>query len=366
MSFSIYLSPPVHGENELKNAQDAIQSGWISTQGPYIESFTSELDAFFNKKTLLTNSGTSAIHLALILAGIRQNDRVLCSNFTFAASANPILYQKGIPIFVGIEKKSWNICPKFLLQAIQQSEIKPKALVLTHVYGMPAQMDEIVTICAENNIILIEDAAEALGATYNKKHIGSFGEYGILSFNGNKIITTSSGGALICRDNKEKNKAKKIASQAKEAKDFYFHKKLGYNYLQSNILAAIGQAQFEKLPNFVVKRRKIFTKYQNAFQSDSRIISQKESTNEFSNRWLSSFVFPENKNKEIREKLLENSIETRYLFTPLNSQPLFSKYAYFGEHYENELFENGLSLPSGNQLNESEQNEIINIIKNIL
>lgn len=366
----IYLSPPNIDHSEIENVVQALNSGWISPFGSYTIDFTNKLSNYFNKNILLTNSGTSSIHLALKLTKIKEGDYVLCSNFTFAATAFPILYEKAIPVFIGSEKETWNMSPEFLHSAIEdlnRKDIKPKVLIIAHIYGMPAQMDKITDICKDNNIIIIEDAAEALGSFYHNKPLGSMGNYGIISFNGNKIITTSQGGALILPNKKSYNYAEKLAFQAKEKVDYYKHNELGYNYSTSNILAALGCAQFDKLEKKVKRRRLIFDYYLSNLEKRFTIDYQKELNHSFSNRWLSSFIFPTSLNKKIKSLLEKNNIESRFLWNPLNKQKVFKNFSYYGDSFfENRLFKNGLCLPSGDNLNDEELNKIITIIdKNI-
>ncbi len=364
MNNRIYISPPSYSDLELELCKQAIQSGWISTSGPFYNSFTQKLETYFGQPVVLTHSGTSAIHLALLLAGVQEGDFVLCSNFTFAASAFPIVYQKATPIFVGIEKETWNVNPEFLEEAIIKSKTKPKAFVLTHVYGMPAPIEEIKSICDQYEIILIEDAAEAMGSTYQNQPLGSVGDLGIISFNGNKIMTTSAGGALIVKTDEQKKSALKWASQSKEQKAFYEHHSVGYNYLMSNILAAIGEAQFHNLEERIEKRREVFTKYQQNFKSYSTVDFQKEHKETFSNRWLSSFVWEKEVKDRIMENLNQNNIESRYAFSPLHLQQVFQGSPYYGDLYELELFQRALSLPSGFDLSEEEQEFIMKIVGN--
>ncbi len=332
--------------------------------GPSIDTFTGELQSYFQSPCLLTNSGTSAIHLALQMAGVEEGDRVLCSNFTFAASAFPILYQKAKPVFVGVERDRWNIHPEFLKQAIFQSPQPPKALILTHVYGMPAAMDEILKICNEHHITLIEDAAEAMGSRYQEQLLGTFGQSGVISFNGNKIITTSSGGLLLSPNQDKINQAKKIASQAKENSHYYQHAQLGFNYLMSNILAAVGSAQFQSLEEKIEKRRATFMEYSNALKQLLPTFTQKEDDKCFSNRWLSSFYWEEDLRDTFYQALQKEQIESRFLFNPLNRQKVFKDFDYFGDDWEALLFQKGLSLPSGHELSASQQMKIMNILNN--
>lgn len=369
MDEKIYLSPPNIDYKVYNNIKTALDSGWISPVGSFIDDFTNKLNSYFNKKILLTNSGTSSLHLALKIVNIQKDDYVLCSNFTFAASAFPILYEKAIPIFIGSEEQTWNLSPDYLNLAIEQlnkKKIKPKALILAHIYGMPAQLDEIIKICNLNKIVLIEDSAEAFGSKYNDQPLGALGKIGILSFNGNKIITCSTGGAIILSDIESLEYAKKLSNQSKENTDYYLHNELGYNYALSNVLAAIGDSQIEKLNLKVNKRREIYKHYFKFLKEKFDIQHQYESYKSFSNRWLSSFIFPTNINHKIKNSLAFNNIETRYLWNPLHNQKAFANSLYFGNKIlDNFLFENGLSLPSGDNLTLDNLEKIINIIKKL-
>lgn len=363
----IYLSPPCITNKEIKFVNEALLSGWISPYGSFINNFTKKLSLYYSHKNiLLTNNGTSAIHLALKILNIKEGDYVLCSDFTFAATAFPILYQKAIPVFIGADQKSWNLSPEYLEHALiklKNKNIHPKVLIVAHIYGMPCNMKSIFDICKNYNIKIIEDAAEALGSKYNNLPLGQLGDYGILSFNGNKIITCSTGGALILPNQKNYSYAKKLANQAKENIDYYKHEELGYNYSQSNILAAIGLAQFKSLNQKVTQRRNIFNYYLSYFKNKLEIEFQIEEENCFSNRWLSSFIFPKDLNKKIKDILNINGIESRYLWNPLYKQPVFKNYFFYGDKsFENYLFRHGLSLPSGNNLTKNKLKRIINII----
>lgn len=364
----IYLSPPHIDQSEINSVIDALNSGWISPYGSYVKDFSNKLSRYFKKEVLLTNSGTSSIHLALKLSGIQDGDFVLCSNFTFAATAFPILYEKAFPVFIGSENETWNMSPGFLQSAIEDLKrkgIKPKVLIIAHIYGMPAQMKDIIDICKNNKIIIIEDAAEALGSFYHNKPLGSIGNYGILSFNGNKIITTSQGGALILPNKKSYKYAEKLAFQAKEKVDYYKHNEIGYNYSTSNILAALGSKQFDKLEKKVNRRREIFNYYFSNFENKINFDYQKELKNNFTNRWLSVFIFPPSINKKIKYILSKNNIESRYVWNPLNKQKVFKNFLYYGnKNLENKLFSNGLCLPSGDHLNSNDLDKIVELINN--
>ena len=370
MKTKIYLSPPSIDKTEISNVVSALESGWISPFGSFTDSFTKALSEYFGRKTLLVNSGTSAIHLALRVLGIKEGDYVLCSNFTFAATVFPVLYQKAIPVLVGSEQDTWNLSPDYLeeaLSSLRKKGIIPKALVLAHVYGMSAQLEKIIKICEENNILLIEDSAEALGSHHNNIPLGSWGRVGVISFNGNKIVTCSTGGALILPDEETFNYAKKLAAQAKEPADYYLHNEVGYNFAQSNILAAIGLGQFEKLRKKVEKRRQIFDRYWTFFKEKTEIRIQREDKNDFSNRWLSTFCFLEKSlNKKIKDALEKENIESRFLWNPMHAQPVFREAEYFGnKNLDMNLFENGLCFPSGDNLQNEELERILDVLKRV-
>jgi dTDP-4-amino-4,6-dideoxygalactose transaminase len=366
----IYLSPPNIDRTEISNVVSAMESGWISPFGSFTNDFTAVLSEYFKKKTLLTNSGTSAIHLALRVLGIKEGDYVLCSNFTFAASVFPVLYQKAIPILVGSEQDTWNLSPDYLEEAVsslRKKGIAPKALVLAHIYGMPACLERIIKICEENEILLIEDSAETLGSHHDNIPLGSWGRAGVMSFNGNKIVTCSTGGAVILPDEETLNHAKKLSVQAKEPVDYYLHNEVGYNFAQSNILAAIGLAQFGKLKEKTEKRRQIFDRYLSFFEEKTEIWTQKEGEKDFSNRWLSTFCFAEKSlNVKIKEALEKENIESRFLWNPMHAQPVFKTVEFFGDKsLDMNLFENGLCLPSGDNLRNEDLERIYEVLEKI-
>lgn len=314
-------------------------------------------------------SGTAALHLAMKVLGISHGDEVLCSNFTFVASVNPIVYAGAKPVFIDSERETWNMSPELLEKAILhrlKNGIKPKAILLVYLYGMPAHWDEIHKIARQYDIPVIEDAAEAVGSRFEDKPLGSLGDLGIYSFNGNKIITTSGGGALLSPNKNYIEKADFLAQQAKDKAPHYQHSEIGYNYKMSNVLAGLGCAQMEVLPERIAKRRAIFDFYREKLQSDD-VVFLPEPNGYFSNRWLTTVTF---KNAEIREtvrKALEkNGIESRPLWKPMHLQPLYQNELVFTENVSEDLFQRGLCLPSGSQLSEEELNEIIAVIKKSL
>ena len=337
--------------------------------------FESKLESYFkteSRSVAVLNSGTAAIHLALILAGVTQNDEVICQSFTFAASANPIMYQGANPVFIDSEKETWNMCPIALEEAIKdkiEKGNKPKAIIVVHLYGMPARIDEIAAIAKKYEITLIEDAAEALGSTYKRQKCGTFGDFGILSFNGNKIITTSGGGALVC--NNEKDKAIFLATQARDDAPHYQHSEIGYNYRMSNILAGIGRGQMEILDKHIELRRAMHQFYKGIFKNVAGVTLFSEPNKKyFSNHWLSCILIePEVagfSSEELRLTLLEDNIESRPLWKPMHLQPVFKECPFYGGSVAEDLFRKGLCLPSGSNLTDLDRVRILNSIQKLL
>ena len=376
MQTKIWLSSPHMGGTEMKYVQEAYDTNWVAPLGSNVTRFEQDLFNYIEKKSKVAclSSGTAALHLALILADVQQNDEILCQSFTFSASANPIVYQKANPIFIDSETDTWNMCP-FHLEAAIKDRIakgkKPKAIIIVHLYGMPAKMDEISAIAKKYKITLIEDAAEALGATYKGQKCGTFGDLGILSFNGNKIITTSGGGALVCKTEELKEKAIFLATQARDNAPHYQHSEIGYNYRMSNILAGIGRGQMEVLDKHIGLRRKNNYFYQGLFKSFNGITVLKEPTNDFySNHWLSCIVIDEQEagfsRENLRLSLEKENIESRPLWKPMHLQPVFNNCAYYGGDVAETLFEKGLCLPSGSNLTDEDRERIESSIKNML
>lgn len=360
----IYLSPPHLSENELQYIQQAIESNWVAPVGENLDKFEQKIcDFTASKYALALNSGTAAIHLALILLGVGKGDTVICPTFTFAATANPIIYQGATPIFVDSETQSWNISPEFcekaILDSIQKGK-KPKAMIIVHLYGNPANLDALIALGKQYEIPIIEDAAEALGATYQEKKVGTLGDLGVFSFNGNKIITTSAGGALIANDKIWMEQALYLATQAKDKTPYYQHSAIGYNYRLSNILAGIGLGQMEVLEDRIKKRRANFEFYK---ANLTQYTFQEELTAAFSNRWLTCIVGSDTL-EELRQALAEEHIESRPLWKPLHTQPIFQSYPYYGERIAVDLFNRGLCLPSGSNLSEADLDKIISVILN--
>ena len=367
----IWLSSPHIGEKEKEYVAEAFATNWIAPLGPQVDRFEEELSALLGvKSTAVLNSGTAALHLALEISGIRENDVVLCQSFTFAASAFPILYQKAVPVFIDSEPETWNMDPELLEQAIRDligKGKRPAAIIVVHLYGMPANMDKILAVAGQYSIPVIEDAAEALGSRYHDKPCGSMGDLSILSFNGNKIITTSGGGALCSNDENLISKARFYATQSREPVPYYLHKEVGYNYRMSNVLAAIGRGQLEVLGSRVEKRRQIFEKYSTCLGSIRGVRFPKEPEGLFSNRWLTTMLFDSgvwgiDMNERIREGLEAENVESRHLWKPLHQQPVFDTYQRYLNGVSDDLFQRGLCLPSGSNLTEAQQDHVIDLI----
>ncbi len=368
----IYLSSPHLSGDEIRRIQEVIQSNWISTTGPELEAFESEFcRTTGSKHAVALNSGTAAVHLSMILAGIRHGDEVMCSTFTFVASANPILYEGAKPVFIDSEPQTWNLSPslleEFLKKRAKRSKI-PKALMLVHLYGQAADVDPIKKLCEEYGVLLIEDAAEALGAKYHGRQVGLDGRFGIFSFNGNKIITTSGGGVLVTRNEQEAVLARKLASQAKDPAPHYQHSLRGYNYRLSNVLAAIGTSQLRVLEQRVRARRENFQRYQNALKDLPGVAFMPEPEGFFSTRWLTCILVDPKKsrgtNRETIRKHLESlQIESRPLWKPMHLQPLFQDCEIVGGGLSEHLFEQGLSLPSGSLLSPTDLQRVIDAVR---
>jgi len=369
----IFLSLSQQSGFEQKYVQKALDTNWITSGGPNVDEFENSLQNYFADESFVTalNSGTSAIHLALILLGVKENDEVICQSMTFSASANPILYQGATPVFVDSEEDTWNICPEFLEIAIQdriKKGKKPKAIITVHLYGNPYKVDEIHAIADRYGIPIIEDSAEALGSSYKGKKCGTFGNFGILSFNGNKIITTSSGGALISKKQNFKEKAIFYATQSKDNAVHYQHSEIGYNYRMSNICAGIGLGQIKMLDTNVEKRRQNHFFYKDIFHAiDNVELLEPLNENYFSNYWLNTILIKQDfKNSKTKEGLIlafeKQNIETRPLWKPMHLQPIFKKYPYYGEKIAEKLFEKGLCLPSGSNLTQEDKNKIKGVI----
>ena len=374
----IWLSSPHIGTNELQYVNEAFETNWIAPLGPHVNAFEKGLqDQTHTKHAAALSSGTSALHLALILLDVKVGDTVFCQSITFSASANPIAYQGAIPVFIDSEINTWNMDPELLRVALEEAKNKhklPKAIIPVHLYGMPAKMDEIHLIAKEYGVPVIEDAAEALGSNINNKPCGSFGEFGILSFNGNKIITTSGGGALLSENAEMIEKARFLATQARDAAPHYQHSHIGYNYRMSNVLAGIGRGQLEVLGDRVAARRNNFERYKQYFSKYNNagfnIEFQEEPKGYYSNRWLTCIVVNPTTNKGLTREVIrlamdEENIETRPLWKPMHQQPVFSSSKNYLNGVSDKLFENGLCLPSGSNLTEEEFERIFNCLDTI-
>lgn len=363
----IYLSSPHMGGNEIKYVKDAIDTNWVAPLGPNVNGFEDALAAYNGiSNCAALSSGTAALHLALILLGVEQDDEVLCSTFTFSATVNAIAYQKAIPVFIDSEKETWNMCPVTLEKAIQDRITKgkkPKAVIIVHLYGMPSDMDSLTAVCSAHDIPIIEDSAEALGASYKGRKMGTFGVLGAYSFNGNKIITTSGGGALVSNNAEYISKATFLATQARDDASHYEHSHIGYNYRMSNILAGIGRGQLEVLDKHIALRRANNVWYQELFASYDFIEVFKEPCDDyFSNHWLSCIVVNPNSKgitrESIRLALAQENIECRPLWKPMHQQPVFQEYPSYLNGTSDYLFNVGLCLPSGSNLGNEDRKRI--------
>lgn len=369
----IFLSPPHMSGLEDTYIKKAFTENYITTAGQNINTFEADLCAYTSSThAIALNSGTAAIHLALRILGITTGDEVLCSSFTFVATANPILYQGAIPVFIDSEPETWNMCPVALEEAIKnriRQGRKPKAILLVHLYGMPAKLKEIIGIAETYHIPLVEDAAEALGSTYEGKPLGTYGLLSIFSFNGNKIITTSGGGALLTNNATYARQALFLATQARDPAPYYQHSQAGYNYRLSNILAGVGIAQLQVLDERVQQRRAIHQYYADQLEMVSAITFLPESIHSFSNRWLSCMLLSPNQpvSPEIILKALEEeNIEARRLWKPLHLQPLFADCPYYGKSVAENLFNQGICLPSGSAMTSDNLKRVVQVIKSIL
>ncbi len=370
MAYQIPLSFPVFDGNEERYTQEVIRSGHLATFGNFINKFeTSLAKKIKTHQTVAVNSGTSALHLAMVLLGIKQGDEVICQSFTFCASANPIVYLGAKPIFVDSEKDTWNICPELLEDAIL-SRIAlgklPKAIVIVHLFGMPAKINEIMEIARKFQIPVLEDSAEAVGSTYEGKSCGTFGKLGVFSFNGNKIITTGGGGALISNDTYLIQRARHLSTQAREDLPYYQHLEIGYNYKMNNLASAIGLAQLEQLDTWVKKRRQINKLYKELFASIPGISFQNDSDVSKSNFWLTTILVDEKitgfSNDNLRVQFLKNDIETRFLWKPLHLQTVFRHLPFYGGRVSEKLFNKGLCLPSSVNLTPQDQERIAGLV----
>lgn len=373
MKNKIWLSSPHMGGGEMKYINEAFDTNWIAPLGPNVTAFENELAVHLSiDHVAALTAGTAAIHLALIILGIKPGDEVISSSFTFSATVNPIAYQGAVPVLIDSEKDTWNMSPELLekgiLDRISKGK-KPKAIIIVHLYGMPARIDELMKIARKFDIPVVEDAAEALGSKIDGKACGTFGDMGILSFNGNKIITTSGGGALVSNNNDYITKARFLATQARDKAPYYQHSQIGYNYRMSNILAGIGRGQLEVLHDRVAKRRLNFEFYQKKLKDLPGISFLQEINHSHSNRWLTTILVNPEISKgitceKIHETLEAENIETRPLWKPMHLQPVFEHCPSYTNGVSENLFKYGLCLPSGSNLTDEELNRVAdNIIR---
>ncbi len=372
----IWLSSPHMGGNEQKYVQEAFDSNWVAPLGPNLSYFQDGLTKYLEHGVFVAalSSGTAAIHLGLILLGIKPGDEVICQSFTFSASANPILYLGATPVFIDSEPDTWNLCPIALEQAILDRIAKgrkPKAIIAVHLYGTPFKVDEIKALSKKYGIPILEDSAEALGSSYKGQKCGTFGNFGVLSFNGNKIITTSGGGAIVANTQKLKNKAIFLATQSRDDAPHYEHTEIGYNYRMSNICAAIGRGQMEVLSERVRMRRAMHDFYMSLFVGIQGVtVFETPSEDYFSNYWLTTILIDPEESKGINRESVRmafeaENIDCRPLWKPMHLQPVFKLYPYYGSNVAENLFKQGLCLPSGSNLTDEERDRITLVVNTI-
>lgn len=369
----IWLSTPHMGGAEQKYIKEAFDQNWVAPLGPNVDNLEEDLKIFLGEKVYVAalSSGTAAVHLALVMLGIKKDDEVICQTFTFSASANPVVYLGAKPIFVDSEKDTWNMCPITLEYAIKsriKEGKKPKAIVIVNLYGMPAKLHEIIEVAKRYNIPLIEDAAEALGSEYKGQKCGTFGDIGVLSFNGNKIITTSGGGALVFKSSEQKERAIFLSTQAKDNAPHYEHTEIGYNYRMSNISAGIGRGQMEVLCDRILKRRQNHQFYVDLFLGRPGVKVFSEPNEDYlSNHWLSVITIDEKivgfSRENLRLYFKKENIETRPLWKPLHLQPVFKGLPYYGKNIAEDIFRDGLCLPSGSNLSEDDKKRIREVVE---
>lgn len=374
MQAKIWLSSPHMGGNERKFVNEAFDTNWVAPLGPNVNELEKDIARFLspdeenNIHVAALTSGTAALHLGLILFGVKPHDEVICQSMTFSASANPIVYLGATPVFVDSEPDTWNMSPEFLEEAIRDRITKgrkPKVILPVHLYGMPARMEEIVAVANKYEIPVLEDAAEALGSSINKKRCGTYGAIAALSFNGNKIITTSGGGAMVAHQQDLVEKARFLSTQARDAAPHYEHSHIGYNYRMSNICAGIGRGQMEVLPQRVLQRRANFEWYSRVLADIDAIHFLKEPEGYYSNRWLTTVLVKHSviTRETLRLALERVNIESRPLWKPMHCQPVFKDAPFYGDGTAEKLFENGLCLPSGSNLTDEERTRILTEIR---
>ena len=369
----IWLSSPHMGGTEQQYIQEAFVANWVAPLGPNVNSLEQDLENYLGNQAHVgaLSSGTAAIHLGLILLGVQAGDEVICQSFTFSASANPILYQGATPVFVDSEFETWNLCPIALEAAIidrKAKGIKPKAIIAVHLYGVPYQIEAVRAVADNYGIPILEDSAEALGSSYKGQKCGTFGDIGVLSFNGNKIITTSGGGAIVTKTSTQKEKAVFYATQSRDNAPHYQHSEIGYNYRMSNICAGIGRGQMEVLDEHVALRRAMHDFYVDIFASIEGVdVFSTPNDDYFANYWLTAITIDATKTNGISRETLRlalevENIESRPLWKPMHLQPIFSTYPYYGSNIAETLFDNGLCLPSGSNLTDTDRDRIAKVI----
>lgn len=358
----IYLSPPNTGAEALNGVKQALDSGWLAPIGPSLDAFEIQLSSILdNQPVLALNSGTAALHLSLVLAGVGPGDRVLVGSFTFAACANVVLYQGAVPVFIDSEEETWNLDPQLLSGYLETCKEKPRALIVTHLFGMPADIEMIVAIAKEHGVIVIEDAAESLGSQRNDIPVGTLGDYGVLSFNGNKIVTTTSGGALICNAD-DRKRALHLATQANSDRFGYHHEEVGYNYRLSNVLAGLGISQLNRLQEFIDRKRTIYRCYHEALSERFDFLPEPEGC--FSNRWLTTCLLPPDGDAgDLISYLDGKGVESRMLWKPLHLHPAYSRFEFIGAGIAERIYHKGICLPSGSGLTDGQQETVIALIK---
>lgn len=371
----IKLSLPHKSGNEMKWIEDAYRDDWFVPLGPNVDEFEARLEQFVggDRTVVALSAGTAALHLGLVMLGVEQGDEVLCQDLTFSASANPIAYQGAKPVFVGSEAETFNMSAEALETAIKQriaaTGRKPKAIVIVDLYGMPANYDELLPIARRYDIPVLEDSAEAMGSEYKGAKCGTFGQYGVLSFNGNKMITTSGGGALICPDKEAAARVKFLSTQARENMPYYYHNVIGYNYRLSNISAGIGCGQMETIAERIARRRAIHHLYAEGLKGCEWVKVQCNPNADYnSNFWLTTIQIDPQFHlspNDIRLRLLDQKIETRLLWRPMHMQPVFANAPYIGDDTSETLFNHGLCLPSGSSLTDAQIHRVIETIKNL-
>lgn len=372
----IWLSSPHMGGTEQNYINEAFDANWVAPLGPNVNGLELDLETYLGHQASVgaLSSGTAAIHLGLILLGVQAGDEVLCQSMTFSASANPILYLGATPVFIDSEELTWNLCPVALDQAIQDrisKGKKPQAIIAVHLYGVPYQIEAVRAVADRYQIPILEDSAEALGSAYKGQKCGTFGDIGVLSFNGNKIITTSGGGAIVTKMAEQKDKAVFYATQARDAAPHYQHSEIGYNYRMSNICAGIGRGQMEVLDQHVALRRAMHDFYVTLFATIEGVeVFSTPNDDYFANYWLTAITIDATKTKGITRETLRlafeaANIESRPLWKPMHLQPIFSNYPYYGSNVAETLFDNGLCLPSGSNLTDTDRERIAAVIREV-